>query len=61
MLGGVTLERYEYKFIKQESKLGIMQGKEIEVIEKEWNELGKNGWRFCMEDKFGRLIFMRKI
>lgn len=43
------MKKYEYKFVKQEVKLGFVQNKKVEDVEKEWNELGKDGWRFCRE------------
>lgn len=59
--GEFILEKYEYKFIQQKIKLGSVQGKNKEEAEKEWNDLGKEGWRFCREDEFGRLVFIRRI
>ena len=54
------MKKYEYKFVKQEVKLGFVQNKKVEDVEKEWNELGKDGWRFCREGT-GVMIFIREI
>lgn len=54
------MKKYEYKFLEQRSKLGFDQSKKVEAAEKEWNELGAEGWRFCKEGS-GVMIFMREI
>lgn len=54
------MKRYEYKFIKQEAKLGFAQQKKIEEAEKEWNDLGMQGWKFCKEGN-GVIIFIREM
>lgn len=54
------MKKYEYKFVKQEVKLGFVQEKKIDVVEKEWNKLGQEGWQFCKEGN-GCVIFMREL
>ncbi len=52
--------KYEYKFVEFESKLGFNYDKKVIELEKQWNELGKQGWKFC-KDGNGFTIFMREI
>jgi len=54
------MKKYEYKFIKEGVKLGFDASKKIVEAEKEWNELGKQGWKFCKEGS-GVMIFVREI
>lgn len=54
------MKKFEYKFVKQEAKLGFAQQKKIEDAEREWNDLGRQGWKFCQEDN-GVIIFIREI
>ncbi len=54
------MKKFEYKFIKEDIKLGFSQAKKIEEAEKEWNKLGKEGWQFCKEGN-GCMIFMREV
>ena len=54
------MKKYEYKFVRQEAKLGFAQLKKIDDAENEWNELGQQGWKFCKEGD-GVIIFMREI
>jgi len=54
------MKKYGYKFLRQEAKLGFVQQKKIEDAEKEWNELGQQGWKFRKEGN-GVIIFMREF
>lgn len=54
------MRRYEYKFAKQDVVLGFSQTQKMEDAEKEWNDLGKEGWKFCKEGS-GCIIFIREI
>lgn len=53
------MTKYEYKFIKKISKIGFDTDKKIKDSEREWNELGKEGWKFCKEGN-GVMIFIRE-
>ncbi len=54
------MKKYEYKFVKVGMKLGFDYDKKIEEAERVWNELGKQGWKFCKEGN-GAIIFIREI
>lgn len=54
------MKKFEYKFVKNEAKLGFKMEKKIEDAQHEWNELGKDGWQFCKEG-INYTIFMREI
>ncbi len=55
------MKKYEYKFVKNSGiKLGFDYDKKVEDMEKEWNSLGENGWKFC-RDGNGFTIFIREI
>lgn len=54
------MKKYEYKFVKEGIKIGFDTNKKIEEAENEWNELGKQGWKFCKEGS-GVMIFIREI
>lgn len=41
------MKKYEYKFVKQDAKLGFAQNKKIEDAEKEWNILGNGDGSFA--------------
>jgi len=56
----LVIKRFEYKFVKKEQKLGFSINKKVEDAEKEWNELGRDGWKFCKEGD-GVIIFVREI
>lgn len=56
----LVINRFEYKFVKKELKLGFLINKKVEDAEKEWNELGRDGWKFCKEGD-GVIIFVREI
>ena len=56
----LVIKRFEYKFVKKELKLGVLINKKVEDAEKEWNELGRDGWKFCKEGA-GVIIFVREI
>lgn len=53
------MKKFEYKFVKEDVKIGFSQTKKLVDVEKEWNELGKDGWQFCKEGN-GCIIFMRE-
>lgn len=54
------MKKYEYKFVKFDNKLGINYKKKLYEYEKEWNLLGKDGWKFCKEGN-DCVIFIREI
>lgn len=58
------MKKFEYKFvrisIKENAKLGFSLDKKIEREEKQWNDLGREGWQFCKEGN-GCFIFMREL
>lgn len=54
------MKKYEYKFVKVGMKLGFDNNKKVEEAEKEWSDLGKQGWKFCKEGS-GVIIFIREI
>ncbi len=54
------MKKYEYKFANIKSPLGFDWEKKIQTIEEQWNELGREGWQFCMQSE-GFLVFMREI
>lgn len=41
-------------------KLGFDYGKKIAQVEKEWNDLGSEGWQFCYAGT-SVLVFMREV
>jgi hypothetical protein len=54
------MKKYEYKFVKEGFKFAFDFDKRIEEVEHQWNELGKQGWKFCKEVN-GVMIFIREI
>jgi hypothetical protein len=54
------MKKYEYKFLVSKTKLGFDFEKKCASLEKEWNELGQQGWKFCSWGN-GVAIFMREI
>lgn len=57
------MKQYEYKVIRAKTKLGLDFDQKAADMEKEWNELGKDGWKFCAFDRAANeaVIFMREI
>lgn len=56
----MATDRYEYKILIEESKLGFDFKKKCRKMEVKWNELGNEGWEFCTFIN-GGVIFKRKI
>ena len=54
------MKKYEYKMVEVQVKLGFDWKKKIREAEARWNELGQEGWQFCMHGN-GVLVFMREI
>ena len=54
------MKKYEYKFAQIEAKLGFNYALKIAQIEKQWNELGSQGWQFCHAGD-SVLVFMREV
>ena len=54
------MKKFEYKFAEIKTPLGLNWGKKISDLERKWNELGQEGWQFCMSEN-GVLVFMREI
>ncbi len=54
------MKQYEYKFVKFAIKPGFRYDEKVKQLERLWNELGKQGWRFC-KDGYDFTIFMREI
>ena len=54
------MKKYEYKMVEIKTKLGLDWQKKIREAEAQWNELGREGWQFCMHGN-GVLVFMREI
>lgn len=52
------MKQYEYKIVEP-SKL-FKLGKSTSKVEKEWNELGNDGWKFVNFDYFSRAVFIRE-
>ncbi len=53
------MKKYEYKFVKFDSESGFSYDKKVLALEKQWNELGEQGWKFC-RDGNGFYIFIRE-
>ena len=53
------MRKFEYKFVKISLKLGFDYDKKIRELERQWNELGEEGWQFCWAGD-GVLVFMRE-
>lgn len=54
------MKKFEYKFAEIKTPLGLDWGKKIREMERQWNQLGQEGWQFCMSEN-GVLVFMREI
>lgn len=54
------MDRYEYKFVRSPLKIGFDYEDKLKETEKQWNDLGQNGWMFCKEGN-GCIIFIRKL
>ena len=54
------MKKYEYKFIEVKGKIGLNFSKKVSDTEKQWNELGMEGWKFCT---WGNdvVIFIREV
>lgn len=50
---------YEYKFVILPKKIGFNFEKKCKDLETEWNELGRQGWKFCTFGT-GVAIFIRE-
>ena len=53
------MKKYEYKIIEIKGKMGLDFSKKVEEMEKQWNELGMEGWKFCTWGN-GVVIFVRE-
>ena len=56
----LALKKYEYKFVEVKGKIGLDFSKKVSDAEKQWNELGMEGWKFCTWGN-GVMIFMREV
>ena len=54
------MKQYEYKFARFKVPPDLNWDRKLNRLEEEWNELGREGWQFCMQGD-GVLIFMREI
>ena len=54
------MKKYEYKFIEIKGKIGLDFSKKVSDSEKQWNELGMEGWKFCTWGN-GVVIFIREV
>ena len=41
------MKQYEYKFVRTKSRLGFDYDRKLQEAEREWNNLGREGWKFC--------------
>lgn len=55
-----AMEKYEYKFVVAKEKIGPDFSKKIFDLEKKWNELGAEGWKFRTWGNNGAMIFVRE-
>lgn len=53
------MKKYEYKFIKIKTKLGLNYDKKLAETENEWNQLGLQGWKFCTWVN-GAVVFIKE-
>lgn len=53
------MKKYEYKFIKIKTKLGLNYDKKLAETENEWNQLGLQGWKFCTLVN-GAVVFIKE-
>ena len=54
------MKRFEYKFVEMKAPIGFDTGKKLRALEEGWNQLGREGWQFCMNGD-GVLVCMREI
>lgn len=54
------MQKYEYKVVKSKVKIGFDYENKLLEMEKEWNELGKEGWKFCTWAN-DAIIFIREL
>ncbi len=54
------MKTYEYKFVETKTKLGLDFSKKVSDMERQWNEWGLEGWKFCTWGN-GVIIFMREL
>lgn len=54
------MKKFEYKMVEIKTSIGFDWQKKIREAEEQWNELGREGWQFCMHGN-GVLVFMREI
>ncbi len=54
------MKKFEYKMVEIKTSLGFDWQKKIREAEARWNELGQEGWQFCMHGN-GVIVFMREI
>lgn len=52
--------QYEYKFLSFPAKLSFDYDKKLRELERQWNELGQHGWKFCTHGP-DFTVFMREI
>ena len=55
------MKTYEYKFVVAKEKIGFDFSKKVSELEEVWNQLGREGWKFCTWGNNGVMIFMREI
>ncbi len=55
-----SVKKFEYKMAEIKTSLGFDWQKKIREAEARWNELGREGWQFCMHGN-GVIVFMREI
>ncbi len=54
------MKTYEYKFVVAKEKIGFDFSKKVSELEEVWNQLGREGWKFCTWGNNGVMIFMRE-
>ena len=57
---GCFVKRYEYKAVLVNSRFGIDYEKKVDAMVDEWNELGRQGWKFLTWAN-GAMLFMREV
>lgn len=50
---------FEYKFVRFPNQIGLNFDKKVLELERQWNQLGEEGWMFCKEAD-GVCIFVRE-
>lgn len=53
------MKKYEYRFVRTKARLGLDYDKKVSEAETQWNELGREGWRFCTWVD-GAAVFVRE-